>query len=98
MRNAIITTALIALPALAAAENPKLIEMPPDQVNPTYAPAKEEEPKPDAKTEGKAEKTVATVDEAIASTDPKDPNASALTETVPEPNAKKKDKYIEPFI
>ena len=40
MRNAIITGVLIALPALAAAEKPKLIEMPPDQVRPTYAPAK----------------------------------------------------------
>ena len=91
MRKLIITS-LIALPALAAAET-KLIEMPPDQVRPTYAPAKEEEAKPEPKKE------VATVEEAIASTDPAAP---AVVEKAPEPEKtdkpKHKDKWIEPFV
>jgi hypothetical protein len=101
MRKLLITS-FLALPGLAAADKTKVIEMPPDHVKPTYAPAKEAEPvaeaKVEARKEAKAETKVATVDEAIASTDPKDPNASALTETAPEPTAKKRDKYIEPFI
>lgn len=90
MRKLLITS-LIALPALAAADRSKVIEMPPDQVKPTYAPAKEEEPKAVAKAETK----VATVDEAIASTDP---NAPALVEQAPEVEPKQKDKWIEPFV
>jgi hypothetical protein len=43
----------------------------------------------------RAETKVATVDEAIASTDP---NAPAIAETAPEPEPKKKDKWIEPFV
>ncbi len=74
--------ASLLLPTLASAET---IEMPPDVVR--------AEPKIDAKAETK----VATVDEAIASTDP---NAPAVTEKAPEPEpaAKKKDKWIEPFV
>jgi hypothetical protein len=77
------TGLLVALPALALAET---IEMPPDPVGPAA--------KAETKA-AKAETKVATVDEAIASTDP---NAPALTEKVPEPEPKKKDKWIEPFI
>jgi hypothetical protein len=95
MRKALIT-ALIALPALAAAEKSKSkkhIEMPVDEVQPTYAPAKEEEPKPEPKPE--PAKEVATVEEAIASTEP----TPAVIEKAPVVEApKKRDKWIQPFV
>ncbi|HEY5944166.1 MAG TPA: hypothetical protein VIV40_01685, partial [Kofleriaceae bacterium] len=82
MRHALIKH-FIALPtllALPALAHGETIEMPPDPVH----------------TEAKVQTKVATVEDAINSTEP----TPAVTDKAPEPAVveKKKDRYIEPFI